>query len=63
MGPVPPQPFGRMGVAVDLFVVRRQRCYRIASSSLRNLTSQDPSANVAVFMDGSTKYSLMDASL
>ena len=45
---------GRMGVAGDLFVVCRQRCYRIASSSLRDLISQDPSANVTVFLQGST---------
>ena len=44
-----------MGVAGDLFVVRRQRCLRIASSSLRDLTSQDPSANIIVLMEGSTK--------
>ncbi len=51
---VPSQPFGRMGVAGDLFVVRRRRCHRIASSSLRDLTSQAPSAYVIVFMAGST---------
>ena len=46
---------GRMGIAGDLFVVRRQRYYRIASSSLRNLTSQAPSANVIVFLQVSTR--------
>ena len=35
-----------MGLAGDLFVVRRQRCFRIASSSLRDLTSQDPTQKV-----------------
>ena len=54
-GPVPPQPFGRMGVAGDLFVVRRRRCLCIASSSLRDLSSQNPSPYVTVFMKGSTK--------
>ena len=54
-GPAPPQPFGWMGVAGDLFVVRRRRCHCIASSSLRDLTSQAPSAYVTVFMKGSTK--------
>ncbi len=54
MGSVPPQPFGRIGVAVDLFVSRRRRCPYIASSSLRDLVSQAPSANVTIFMKGST---------
>jgi Skp family chaperone for outer membrane proteins len=49
-----------MGVAGDLFVVRRQRCLCIASSSLRNLTSQDPSANVIVFLQVGTKVSILD---
>ncbi|MDA2937728.1 hypothetical protein MYX75_05630 [Acidobacteria bacterium AH-259-A15] len=30
------------GLADDLFVVRRRRCPRIDSSSLRNLASPDP---------------------
>ncbi len=38
-GPVPSLPFGRMGVAGDLFVSRRRRCPCIASSSLRDLAS------------------------
>ena len=59
MGPARPQPFGRMGVAGDLFVSRRRRCHCIASSSLRNLASQAPSANVTVFMKGSTKALLL----
>ncbi|MCZ6485857.1 MAG: hypothetical protein O6826_09175 [Acidobacteria bacterium] len=50
-----PQPFGRRGVAVDLFVARRRRCPCIASSSLRDLASQAPSANIIVFMEGSTE--------
>ena len=54
-GPVPPQPFGRMGVAGDLFVVRRRRCHCIVSSSFRDLTSQAPSAYATVFMKGSTQ--------
>ncbi len=54
-GPVPPQPFGRKEVAGDLFVSRRRRCPCIASSSLRELALQAPSANVIVFMKGSTK--------
>jgi len=33
-GRVPPQPFGQMGVAGDLFVSRRRRCPCIASSSV-----------------------------
>ena len=32
-GPVPPQPFGRKGVAGDLFVSSRRRCPCIVSSS------------------------------
>ena len=54
MGAVPPQPSGRKGVTADLFVVRRRRCFSIDSSSLLDLASQDPSANVIVFMQGST---------
>ncbi len=50
-----PQPFGRRGVVVDLFVARRRRCHDIASFSLLDLASQAPSANIIVFMKGSTK--------
>ena len=54
MGGVPPQPSGRMGVAGDLFVVRRRRCSGIASSSLLDLTSQAPSANILGFLQRGT---------
>jgi len=40
---------------VDLFVARRRRCPDIASFSLLDLASQAPSANITVFMEGSTK--------
>ena len=39
-GPVPPQPFGQMGVAGDLFVSRHRRCPCIASSSFRDLAGK-----------------------
>jgi hypothetical protein len=52
---VPPQPFGLMEVAVDLCVARRRRCPSIASSSLLDLPSQAPSANIIVFMERDTK--------
>ncbi len=51
---VPPPPFGLMGVAGDLCVARRRRCPCITSSSLLNLPSQAPSANVIVFMERDT---------
>jgi len=52
--PVPPPPFGLMGVAGDLCVARRRRCPCITSSSLLDLPSQAPSANVMVFMGRDT---------
>ena len=54
MGPSRPNPAGGWGLrAISLsFVVND--AYRIASSSLRDLTSQAPSANIIVFMEGST---------
>jgi len=51
---VPPPPFGLMEVADDLCVSRRRRCPCIASSSLLDLPSQAPSANVIVFMERDT---------
>jgi hypothetical protein len=51
---VPPPPFGLMGVAGDLCVARRRRCPCIAFSSLLDLTSQAPSANVKVFLGRDT---------
>jgi len=51
---VPPPPFGLMGVAGDLCVARRRRCPYIASSSLLDLLSQAPSANVILFMERDT---------
>ena len=35
--PAPPEPFGRIGIAGNLCVARRQRCPRIASSSRLDL--------------------------
>jgi hypothetical protein len=44
--PAPPEPFGRIGIAGNLCVARRQRCPRIASSSrlelARNTYARDP---------------------
>ena len=51
---VPPPPFGLMGVAGDLCVARRRRCPCIAFSLLLDLASQDPSANVMVFLGRDT---------
>ncbi len=51
---VPPPPFGLMGVARDLCVARRRRCPCITSSSLLDLSSQAPSANVILFMERDT---------
>ncbi len=47
-------PFGLMGVAGDLCVARRRRCPCITSSSLLDLPSQAPSANVMVFIGRDT---------
>ncbi len=44
-----------MEVADDLCVARRRRCPCIASSSLLDLPSQAPSANIIVFMEQDTK--------
>jgi hypothetical protein len=54
-GPSRPNPAGGWGLPGDLFVVRRRRCHRIASSSLLDLAWQAPCANVTVFMDWCTK--------
>jgi len=51
---IPPPPFGLMGVAGDLCVARHHRCPCITSSSLLDLPSQDPSANVMEFLGGDT---------
>ena len=56
---VPPPPFGLMGVAGDLCVARRRRCPCIAFSSLLDLTSQDPSANVTLFLGQDTKLFML----
>ena len=58
---VPPPPFGLMGVAGNLCVARRRRCPCIAFSSLLDLTSQDPSANVMVFLGRDTMSTLPQA--
>jgi len=50
-----------MGIAGDLCVPRRRRCPCIAFSSLLDLTSQDPSANVMVFLGRDTSGHLRDA--
>ncbi len=53
---VPPSPFGLMGVAGNLCVARHRRCPYIASSSLLDLPSQNPSANVLVFLGRDTSH-------
>jgi len=52
---LPPPPFGLMGAAGNLCVARHRRCPDITSSSLLDLPSQDPSANVVVFLGRDTK--------
>ncbi len=52
---VPPPPFGLMGVAGDLCVARRRRCPCIAFSSLLDLASQAPSANITISMKRGTE--------
>ena len=44
-----------MGVVGDFCVARRQRCPNIASSSLLDLTSKDPSVNIVVLMKRGTE--------
>jgi hypothetical protein len=44
-------PFGLMGVVGNLGVARRRRCPDFASSSLLDLTLQDPSANIIIFYE------------
>ena len=55
MRAVPPLPYGRMGVAADLFVACRRRCSCIDSSSLRDLCSQAPSAKGYLFLGQDTR--------
>ena len=51
---VPPPPFGLMRVAGNLCVARHRRCPCITFSSLLDLPSQAPSANVMVFLGRDT---------
>jgi len=51
---VSPPPFGLMGVAGNLRGARHRRCPCITSSSLLDLPSQDPSANVMLFLGRDT---------
>ena len=58
MDAVPPPPFGLLEVAGDLCVARRRRCPCITFSSLLDLPSQAPSANIIVFMEQDTNVPL-----
>jgi hypothetical protein len=49
MDPLPPQPFGPMGVAADLVVARRRRGDGIDSPPLRDLVAQASSAIATLF--------------
>ena len=46
--PAPPESYGRIGVAGNLGVARRQRCHHIASSSRLDLASQALCARLIV---------------
>ena len=57
MDAAPLPPVRLLGVAGDLCVTRRRRCRGISSSSLLDLPSQAPAANITVFMERDTKPS------
>src|SRR5271157_5416773 len=50
--PVPPEPFGRIGIAGNLCVARRQRCPRIASSSRLDLARNTYARDLLYFHHG-----------
>ena len=50
--PVPPEPFGRIGIAGNLYVARRQRCPRIASSSRLDLARNTYARGLLYFHHG-----------
>jgi len=57
MDAAPLPPVRLLGVAGDLCVTRRRRCRGISSSSLLDLPSQAPAANITVFVERDTKPS------
>jgi hypothetical protein len=50
--PAPPEPFGRIGIAGNLCVTRRQRCPRIASSSRLDLARNTYARDLLYFHHG-----------
>jgi hypothetical protein len=50
--PAPPEPFGRIGIAGNLCVARRQRCPRIASSSRLDLAPNTYARDLLYFHHG-----------
>ena len=50
--PAPPEPFGRIGIAGNLGVARRQRCPRIASSSRFDLARNTYARDLLYFHHG-----------
>jgi len=52
MPPAPPEPFGRIGIAGNLCVARRQRCPRIASSSRLDLARNTSARDLLYFHHG-----------
>ena len=50
--PAPPEPFGRIGIAGNLCVARRQRCPRIASSSRLDLARNTYARGLLYFHHG-----------
>jgi hypothetical protein len=54
--PAPPEPFGRIGIAGNLCVARRQRCPRIASSSRLDLARNTYARDLLYFHHGLLVY-------
>ena len=56
MPPAPPEPFGRIGIAGNLCVARRQRCPRIASSSRLDLARYTYARDLLYFHHGLLEF-------
>ena len=54
--PAPPEPFGRIGIAGNLCVARRQRCPRIVSSSRLDLARNTYARGLLYFHHGLLEY-------
>ena len=60
MPPRRPEPFGRVGIAGDLCVARRQRCIDIASSSRLDLASHAPRARPLLILGRAPRVGGLD---